>query len=111
MQTISGYDVRIEDRHGRRTLRVAALNPAEARQQAEQRTGGSAVACRRSQYKIGESERSARRVWLARIKDLATYTPNDVLQGWAAGYRANCEDEKAAECEAARELQATWRTS
>src|SRR5690349_13429179 len=43
------------------------------------------------------------------INDLARFNPPHALEGWAAGYRANGEDAKAAECEAALELQARWR--
>jgi hypothetical protein len=66
MSRMIAYDVRLERRRARVTVRVAAVDAAEARAQAlfYARPGWEVVACRRSQYAFGQVHREARRDWL-----------------------------------------------
>lgn len=66
MDRIRLYDVRVQEGRGRRTVRIAALDPAEARAQALARSaeGAEVFSCRRSQYAVTAAQRAARREYL-----------------------------------------------
>ena len=66
MSQLHAYDVRVQEGRGRITVHVLALDASEARGQAlhGRSEDAEAVACRRSDYRLGLGAREARRRYL-----------------------------------------------